>query len=81
MVLEDGSVVKWWNGEWRFRKERWDRAVATSLGANAMRVAEENGRMRVDEERFSMFEDFVARMKGIVGLDQTIKIVQWIQGA
>lgn len=78
--LQDGSIVKWWNGEWRFYKMRLNTGVATSLTTRAMAVAAEKGRMVKDEERFSSFEAFVTRMKPIIGLDALIKVVQWIQG-
>lgn len=77
--LEDGSIIKWWNGEWRFFSTRWNSRVATSLNTRAMTVAVENGRLVKDEERFSNFDDFARRLVKVVGLDQLIRIVQWIQ--
>lgn len=77
--LEDGSIIKWWNGEWRFFSYRHESRVATSLQCRAMTIAVENGRMVKDEERFSTFEDFARRMHKVVGLEMLIKIVQWIQ--
>lgn len=77
--LTDGSIIKWWNGEWRFFSYRHNSKVATSLQCRAMTIAAENGRLVKDEERFSTFEAFAERMHKVVSLDQLIKIVQWIQ--
>ena len=78
-TLEDGSIIKWWNGEWRFSSKRHNTKVATSLQRRAMCQAIDEGREVTDCERYVTFEDFAERMVGVVGLDQLVKIVQWIK--
>lgn len=77
--LTDGSIIKWWNCEWRFYSFRHESRVATSLQCRAMTIATENGRMVKDEERYPDFKSFAERMHKVVGLEALIKIVQWIQ--
>jgi hypothetical protein len=80
VVLADGSVVKWWGGEWRFSKARWNSRVATSLNTHAMVVAAENGSKVVDIERYTDFGKFMERMVGVVGSYEFLRIVEFIQG-
>lgn len=79
VTLSDGSIVKWWKGEWRFSKVVWNAKVATSLQTRAMSVAQENGREVKVEERFDNFEKFSKRMVGIVGIYDFLRMVEWIK--
>lgn len=79
VVLKDGSVIKWWKGIWRFSKERWDRDVSKSLYHCSMVDSIEKGKWVKDEERYEDFEKFSKRMVGILGVDQFIKVINWIK--
>lgn len=78
--LKDGSIVKWWNNEWRFKSVRWNSKVATSLNHRAMSKADENGTDQVVEERYTDYDQFSKRMIGIMGFYEFRRMVEWIQG-
>lgn len=78
--LADGSIVKWWKGEWRFSATRWNSKVTTSLNLRAMSVATENGREVKVEERYTDFDKFSKRMVAIVGIYDFLRMVEWIKG-
>ncbi len=80
VTLKDGSVVKWWKGEWKFTATRWDEAVATSLSHRAMSVADERGKERKVEERYTDFDRFSKRMVGIMGIYDFMRMIEWIKG-
>ena len=81
VVLSDGSTIKWWNGEWRFSKVRWNSKVATSLNRAAMCKAIDEGREAVDIERYTDFKKFMDRMVPMLGSYEFLRIVQFIKGA
>ena len=78
--LSDGSIVKWWKGEWKFSAMRHNSKVATSLQNRAMSVAEESGREVKVEERYTDFDRFSKRMVAIMGIYDFMRMIQWIKG-
>ena len=80
MTLSDGSVVKWWRGEWRFSSTRWRSGVTTSLQTTSMEAANERGREEKVEERYTDYDKFAKRMIGIVGAYDFLRMIEWIKG-
>lgn len=78
--LADGSIVKWWKGEWRFSAVRWNSKPTTSFNLRAMSVAEENGRATKVEERYTDFDKFSKRMVAIIGIYDFLRMIEWIKG-
>lgn len=76
--LSDGSIVKWWNGKWYRKWQRFDTAVATSLNTRAMAVAAENGRWREERETYKDCGELLVRLKALVGAYEALRIIGWI---
>lgn len=74
------SIVKWWMGEWKISSERMDSRISKSLMWGSMVDSQENGRMEKVEERYSDFKRFSEKMVRIVGVEEFIRIIKWIQG-
>lgn len=76
--LSDGSIVKWWNGKWYRKWQRFDTAVATSLTRYAMHAAVDAGRWREEREEFTDCGKFLTRLRSLVGSYEALRIIAWI---